>query len=211
MKNRLYVVLGVLLVAAVVGLLWWSPWEPREPVYDGKPISYWAAWSTTNRYTVPARMLNDSNAVPFLLRAMKRDSWFGAAIYRKQVWPNLPPSIRRHLLAPADNPQVRYNAVVWLQIIERLGTESGAGTERPTSKPAVPHLIRALKEDDNVSVRFQVAGALGDIGKGDSNVVPALTVALKDEDGRVRRKAASMLLGLDPEAAAKAGVKPPPP
>ena len=29
MRNRLYLLGGVLLVATVGGLLWWSPWEPR--------------------------------------------------------------------------------------------------------------------------------------------------------------------------------------
>ena len=204
MKNRRYVVVGLLLVAAVG----WAGWQAvrrgaPEPVYQGKPLSYWL----TNYASPPRSLMSDSNAVPFLIRALRRDSWIGAAVYRKQVWPNLPPSMRRHLPAPADNAQVRYDAVVWLQMIEHSGAESEPGAERPTAKPALPHLIRALKEDDNVSVRFQVAGALGDIGKGDSIVVPALTVALKDEDGRVRRKAASILLKLDPEEAAKAGVK----
>jgi hypothetical protein len=213
MKNRLYLVLGMLLIAALGAVLWWSPWEPREPVYDGKPLSYWLAALGVTPISLKARnsLVSDSNAVPFLIKALQRDSWIGAAVYRKRIWPNLPPSMRRHSPAPADNAQARYNAVVWLQVIERSGTESEARTERPMAKPAVPYLIRALKEDDNVSVRLQVAGALGDIGKGDSNVVPALTVALKDEDGRVRRKAASILLGLDPEAAAKAEVKPPSP
>jgi hypothetical protein len=40
MKNRLYLVIGGLLVAAVGGLMWWAVWpvfrpRPAEPVYEG--------------------------------------------------------------------------------------------------------------------------------------------------------------------------------
>jgi hypothetical protein len=37
---------GMSLIAALVGLLWWSPWEPQpipEPVYNGKPLTQWLA------------------------------------------------------------------------------------------------------------------------------------------------------------------------
>jgi hypothetical protein len=114
MKNRVHIVLGVLLVAAVGGLLWWSPCEPRdppEPVYDGKPIGHWLVYGSRQVETVselvrldqdplmvhsfsenkPAnwqqRLFADSNAVPFLIKGLRRDTWFGAALYRKQVWP----------------------------------------------------------------------------------------------------------------------------
>jgi hypothetical protein len=36
-SKRLPVALGILLVGVMGGLLWWSPREPQEPVYEGKP------------------------------------------------------------------------------------------------------------------------------------------------------------------------------
>jgi HEAT repeat protein len=110
MKNRLYLAVGVLVFAAVGGLLWLSPWEPA---YDGKL--------------------------------------------------------------------------------------------------ATPELIRALREDNDPIIRGYSAEALGLIGKVDSNVVAALTEALKDRNINVRHLATNALQRLDPEAAAKAGVKKPSP
>jgi hypothetical protein len=124
MKTRLYLLGSVLPLAAVVGLLWWSPWVPRvppEPVYDGKPISYWFTNRITSSLTMspvpPKTLLSDSNAVPFPIRELKRDSWIGAAVYRKQVWPKLPSSIQKHLPAPADHPMVRQEGTTTSRVV----------------------------------------------------------------------------------------------
>jgi hypothetical protein len=211
MRNRLYLVLGILLVAAVVGLLWWSPWEARqvpEPVYDGKPISYWLSttgmmWFSgdigVGTVVPPEFLVNGSNSVPFFTKALKRDSWIGAAVYRKQVWPKLPPSIKSHLPPPGGNVYARQNAVLLL------------GLMGPMAKPAIPSLIRALREDEDRGVRNNAAWALGQPGKGDKSAIAALTAALNDKDAYVRRMATNALRQPDPEAAAKAGVKPSPP
>ena len=66
--------LGALLVAAVCGLMWRSPWEPREPVYDGKPLSYWIVpFGPMDIPTpLPPTLLRDSNAVPLLIAELHR-------------------------------------------------------------------------------------------------------------------------------------------
>jgi hypothetical protein len=275
MKNRLYLVCGVLLVAAALGgLLWWAgryvlkplPPEPiygglvetstpksemdrffggghPEPVYEVHPLGYWL----TRRYNfpmghgvivtssgpprdpLPTNLLNDSNAVPFLIKALRRDSWVGQAYYRKWLWPKLPPRIKTHLPGPAaDNPKVRENAAGFLS---RMG---------PMAEPSIPALCRALKEDESHSVRQMAVVALGYLGNGDRQAsaalqmelqetnrtvrfltmyalisidpaaaANALTAALRDSDREFRVLAMNALLKLDPEAAAKAGVKPP--
>ena len=230
---------GVLLLAAVV-LLWWSPWEAREspePVYEEMPLGYWLTNRTITAAAIRANrsLASDSNAVPFLIKALKKDRWIGAAVYRKQVWPNLPLSMQKRLLPPQSGDiSTRITAVNYLA---RMG---------PLAKPAIPALIRASKDDDPPPTRELIVRALGSIGqddstvatalaralrkdkdakfrrtaarvlggtgKGNADVVAALTeAALNDPDDMVRRNATSALSHFDPEAAAKAGVKRPSP
>jgi HEAT repeat protein len=181
MKNRLYLVCGVLLVAALGGLLWWSPREPPEPVYEGMPLNHWL---TMFPNPPPPTLMSDSNAIPFVIRDLKVDCWFGAAIYRKQVWPRLPSALQRHLRPPVGNPALRQGAagVLWL-----MG---------PTAKAAAPALIVMLKEDD--SCRSSAASALCSIleGSGDDAVVAALARASKDKDPDVRRCAITPLASI---------------
>ena len=196
MRNRLYLVGGVLLVAA----LGWATWQamrslPREPVYDGKPLSYWLSplqvgpgrqtvgivykVGHSQRFVGPFRnaplsILSDSNAVPFLIKALKRDTWFRAANYWRWLWPKLPHAIQRHLSPPADNREVRWRAA---HLLKAMGS---------IARPSVPALIRAMKEDQDSAVRVQAASALSTLGEGDRAVVSALAAGLKDSDGDVR-------------------------
>jgi HEAT repeat protein len=234
MKNRLYLVLGILLVAAL-GVLWWAPWEPREPVYEGKTVSYWIRHphGTPSPLALPVNgpillyfrigrpqvnpslpqfslagefdesipppgLLNDSNAVPFLIRALKGNMWVGQKCYGRWVWPKLPSSVQRYL-PPPDNIFAREQAAVFLG---RMG---------PIAKPAIPALVRVLREDDALMVREYAAFALGELGKGDTTAIAALTKALNDEGATLRVSATNALKRLGPEAAAKAGVKKPSP
>jgi HEAT repeat protein len=148
--------------------LWWSPWEPREPVYYGKPLSHW-------------------------IKASRRDSWIGAAVYRKQVWKRLPASIQKLLPAPIDRGVDRFSA---REVLEEIG---------PMAKPVIPALLRAWKEDD-VGDRYGAALALVKIAKGDKRVAAAFTQALKDKDPVTRGIATNALLRFDPGTAVKAGV-----
>jgi hypothetical protein len=188
MKNRLYLALCVLLVAALGGLLWWSPWEPREPVYEGKPLTYWLSTDRT-----PESLLADSNAVPFVLEALKMDDWFGAALYRKHVWPKLPASIQTHLTAPVDNEGRVFRAG---ELLERLG---------PMARRFIPAMVRALKHGEP-SVKYGAFHVLNQIDRGDKLVVAALTGWLTSKDSAVREAGTNALLLFDPGAALQAGV-----
>ena len=155
-----------------------------EPVYEVHPLSYWltqryifrmddgvsvTSWGPP-RSPLPTSLLNDSNAVPFLIKALRRDSWVGQAYYRKLLWPKLPPRIKAHLpTPPADNWQIRQNSAGFLS---RMG---------PIAKPSIPALARALKEDDGLGVRQNAAWALGNLGNGDKTAMAALTEAARKD------------------------------
>jgi hypothetical protein len=210
MKNRLYLILGLLVVAA----LGWATWQalrplPREPLYEGvvvrlpteggrpplggvwresvcesHPLSFWLTNSIMMGSPVPEKLYGDPNAVPFLVRALKRDSWFGAAFYRKSLWPKLPAPIQRHLPPPlAENFPAREGAVI------QLGDRH--------EKQAIPLFIHVLEKDDNPCIRSDGAHYLGGLVGGDNKAaVAALTAALRDSDAGVRFQAALSLSGL---------------
>ena len=161
--KRWPVVGGVLVFAALGGLLWWAPWGSREPVYEDRPVSYWISHPRSILAEPPPSLQNDSNAVPYLVEALKRDSWIGAAVYRKQVWPRLPKGMQQHLPTPANRAGVRETAAAYLR---KMG---------PLAEPAIPALIRALKEDEEPHVRMNAVAALGTIGKASGIVIKALT------------------------------------
>jgi HEAT repeat protein len=211
MKNWLYVVGGVLVFAALGWATWEAMRQPREPVYEGHPISYWIAPPIAGAaYTPPPpeaawvrQVIGDANAVPFLIKALKRDSWVGATYYRKWLWPKLPPSIQSHLPPPSGGRDAaRMHVVNAAILLLQMG---------PIAKPAIPALVLTLKEDENANVRTWAAAALSNLGKGDKTATAALTEALKDKASPVRAWATNALRKIDPEAAAKAGVKTPSP
>jgi hypothetical protein len=176
-------------------------------VYDGIPLSYWIAhpiYITGDRSTlisaveIPPHLLNDSNAVSFLVRAVRRNAWFGAAYYRKWVWPKLPSSLQQRLPVGGD-PWTREGAAGLL------------GNLRTNTKPAVAALVRALEEDEDASVRVRAVESLGRLRQRAPAVIAALTRSLSDTAAGVRHAATNALLKIDPEAAARAGVKRPSP
>ena len=195
MRKCLYIVVAAMLVIAV-GIAIWG-WRRRpEPIYAGRRVTYWIEmkplWAAA---AVPESMLNDSNAVPFLVKALqRRESWLDDA----HSWAYLksPAWMREavHLEYPASALAMRLNAA------EILGYMKGA------ARPAIPALARTLRTDGDPEVRRYAANALGRIGKGDGAGIAALTEALKDGSFQVRISAARNLLLADAEAARKAGL-----
>jgi HEAT repeat protein len=194
---------GALLLAAVGALWLWSPWVPPEPIYDGHRISHWLTnWKTVSllEYTDQPdhhsieQAVGDSNAVPFLIKALRRDARLGAACYRKWVWPRLPSGIQAHLPPPApDNSAIRLNAVY---VLSQMGS---------LAQPAIPALIQTSKQDEQLPVRYRAMWALADIGKGDRNATAALTQAIKDTDLKIGIVATKALSKIDSEAPIREG------
>lgn len=80
------------------------------------------------------------------------------------------------------------------------------GSFGPSAKEAVPSLLQWATNAD-ANVRGSAFAALGEIHAQTDRVVPVLINALHDPDPTVRRYATNALKQIDPEAAAKAGVK----
>jgi HEAT repeat protein len=271
MRKRLYLVYGVLLVAALGWALWQAMRQPREiePVYRGKPLSNWLFEQEANDAVCQA----GTNAIPTLLRLLRaKDSPLKVKemdLVRRQHIINIrytPADIRNAMAATgfwslganaqtavpalieiADqniSQRSRYEAIYSLagigrpakQVVPALLTwatnadwmvqrgarfalfriDPEAATKAglkppPLGKGTIEQSIKQLETNQNPRIRIMAAGLLGDFGKGDQAVIPAMTEALKDPDAGVREAASNALLQLDPEAAAKAVGKGPSP
>jgi HEAT repeat protein len=102
------------------------------------------------------------------------------------------PSLLRGLTS--TNERVRYSAIFAL------------GEIHGEPETVVPELVKFL-HDSNPSVSKSAVEALGKYGTNAELAVPDLTVMLNDRNPEIRVPATNALKHIDPEAAAKAGVK----
>ncbi len=87
-------------------------------------------------------------------------------------------SVRWYNLALANpDPEVRWNAIIRL--------------EEDKPREMVSCLIKALHDQEFISIRWRAAIALGN--SGDTTAVPSLITALSDENDHVREEAAEAL------------------
>jgi HEAT repeat protein len=185
MRKRIQIALAVLLMA-IAGVIGWQVLREREPVYAGKHVSYWIArsgeyyeGSSFNR--IGGFPGADSNAIPYLVRVLQRqDGLFGQA-YRGR-WIRLPYRIQRVLPRPVDAEQMRFSAAM------------SFGNLGDVARPAIPALLRALRDDKSEDVRGWSAWSLGRLGKAERTVISALTEALNDKAPFVRSQAADALV-----------------
>lgn len=157
--------LGLLGVA-----LWltWSARQRREPVYEGRSISYWIAphpsGNSYSKWCCPQALFTDSNAPPFLSTALDRQDsplrWAYSGLYSV-----LPASIKKRVSPPVDVTQRRLYVAALLADMGTLG------------KPAIPALIRALHANDP-ELRRAAIRSLGRVGQGDPTAISALKTAL---------------------------------
>lgn len=184
MRKRRVVILAVVVVAALVGWIWWAvATQPPSPLV-----------MNAGNGNLQSPLSLDSNAVPYLVQGLKtRDSAFRSAYNR--AWPHFPDWLKRSAPAPTSVASARYRCI-WL--LANLGT---------TARPAIPELVHVLREDDNANFRAAAASALGLIANGkDQPVVEALEAATKDTDANVRAAGGRVLSRIDPDAAIKAGI-----
>src|SRR4051812_21119456 len=152
MRKRFRIILAI-VIAALVGGAVWQVVRPRqrEPVYQGKPLSFWLGAPYSNRdYRVTTREVEEAlsqigtNAIPTLLQSLRaKDSALTSKILdlaEKQRFITI-----RHTPAWQQNGE----AAIGFQIL-------GA-----SAKEAVPALIEIYNQNISGSSRVQTAYALG--------------------------------------------------
>ncbi len=167
-KGR-FVISAVLMAAALAGFAW-LVLRPHEPVYQGKPLSFWLqeAYQSGNHQVESANTTAEkairelgTNAVPYLIKlAGTRYSpprMLLGALARE------PDLVFLHL------PQQEYKIEMSIWAFRLLG---------PQAKPAVPALIHLLNEG-NSWTRMDAAACLARIGPAAESAVPALLAGLQ--------------------------------
>src|SRR5690348_9242696 len=160
MKTKRFRIGLAILVVAIVGVVLWQVLRLREPVYNGKPISYWIdasgrmfTWSDPPDSFFKGFPLLDSNAVPFLARALQREDGRLRVAYQN-AWLRSPTWLHKRLPRPIREAWVR-RAVA--QALGNLARDA---------KPAIPALVRTWKTDSDPAVRKLAGEALVKIDHG---------------------------------------------
>jgi hypothetical protein len=220
MRKRVQIAFAVLLVI-LAGVSAWLGLREREPVYEGKPLSYWVY--EANGTSVPearkaAQVLRQAgtNAMPTLLRMLrKRDSAFVdqlVALARKQHVVQVRHISSRYRNFVVPRAFVRLGADAKDAVPELIGIfdqhiseESQAGIADilssigPAAREAIPSLLRAAT-NQNPSVHVCVISALSAIHAKPESLVPLLTKCLSEPDAAVNRFAISGLQAFASEA-----------
>ncbi len=162
---------------------------PRQPSYNGKPLSYWmgryegrilgkvSLRSSEQQEADKALREIGTNALPYLLKlAGRKDSALRQrflSIYRRQSW----------LKLPIHDAQ-----------FYRVEASCGFAALHEIAKPAVPALIGLLKNED-YQIREIAANDLGLIGPEAEEAIPALFPLLDEQNHGTPILEAMMALG----------------
>jgi hypothetical protein len=205
--KRLWIVIMVLVVA-LAGVIVWQvlkPSEPSEPepVYNGKRLSEWLKFyaDATDRFptlevqqefknTDSAMRQIGTNAIPSLLRLLRvKDSTLTVKLL--------------DLLQEQHVIKIKYTrASYW-----NLAAGHGFQVLGAKAQNAVPALIEIVNANISPSSQYCSLIVLANIGPSAKDAVPSLLQWVTNADGAVRLSATNALLLIDPEAAAKAGIK----
>lgn len=166
--------------------------KPSEPVYDGKPVSYWInrpgvigpgesrGYASGSDFLTGVAPPFDEKAIPFLIAAVKEKDRPGKLAYLS-VWRRLPVAIQRFLPPPINSLKVKIHAEIIL------------GRMRTTAESALPTLMDALQTDEDADARAKAAEALAMIGGSNPSVITALKRTLTNEDPFIRQSATNSL------------------
>ncbi len=224
MRKRLWISLAILL-AAVLVLLAYGKQQSNEPVYQGKPLSFWLSGYSAMVEGPELSKIDEavrhvgSNGIPTMLRMLQaKDSSLRAGliwIARKQRLVKLKSidAKDRNFGAAMGlitlDPTIVSNAVPALVEIynkdfsrfSQAQTCSVLAKLGPLAKRAVPALLRNMSST-NVWVRRDAELALGRILSEPELVVPAMTKALHDPDVYIPANAVVILGDYGPAAKA---------
>jgi hypothetical protein len=214
--------LAVLVVVAALGGFAWLALPPSEPVYQGKPLSFWLQGYDSGRYNFtqifrPSPTFTEADealgqigakAIPILLQMLQeRDSGWNvmiARLLRRQLLVNIKFSTSpRNMTALSAfsvlGPEAS-NAVP--RLIKIFKTDPSPFLQQavpvilgyigPAAEPAIPALLRGVTHTNEI-VRNDAIFALWRIHAKPALVVPALIKCLNDPDIFVRAQAARAL------------------
>ena len=112
------------------------------------------------------------------------------------------------------NPDVRYTAVFALRSLGPVASDAlpdailGLGEIHQEPERVIPILVKLLDEPQSPQgFRYDALWALRQFGAQAKPAVPVLLRCLNDAEESIRHEATNALIYIDPEAAAKAGVK----
>lgn len=191
MGKRWRVIIIIFASTALMGGAAWQVLRPREPVFEGKPLSFWLQGYDPIQGTEPGNQKADevlsqvgTNAIPTLLRMLSTgDPPFIVklkALVRRQHFI----SFRRRA---ASNQH--FQAV---KAFQRLG---------PSARGAVPALIEIYEQNLSAASQIETAHALGSIGPPASPAIPALLRGMTNIDANVRCGTAFVLSQIHAEPA----------
>jgi hypothetical protein len=191
MGKRWRVIIIIFASTALTAGAAWQVMRPREPVFEGKPLSFWLQGYDPFRGTEPGNQKADevvsqigTNAIPTLLRMLSTgDPPFIVklkALARRQHFISF-----RHRAASNQHFQA-------VKAFQRLG---------PSAKTAVPALIEIYEQNLSTVSQIATAHALGSIGPPARQAAPALLRGMTNVDANVRHETAFVLSQIHAEPA----------
>ena len=206
MPKRPHIAL-VILPGILLSLMAWQmsqAWVQKEPVYRGERLSVWLnayrKYGLAGVETWQVRLEQQdadeavrrigTNALPTLLRMLRAQD---SAL--KVKFMDL--AAKQHLI------QIRYTAAEE----QHYQACCAFGMLRAKARSAVPALIQIAHQNPSHDSRCYALAALASIGPPAKEAMPFLLECVTNADGMVGVYADNALKAIDPEAAAKAGVK----
>lgn len=188
--KRILVFLVLALLLGVLTCVILALTAPSEPMYEGKPLTYWLKKAQFTTLSVfqdaltrkPIESLG-TNAIPTLLRLLRaKDS----ATKLKLMW------------ALERLPLINFH--YWNAMDRNMAAFFGFSILGPKAAPAVPELIEILNEHISEVSESGAIEALGSIGPNAKPAVAKLLELAAMENGEVRTAAVEALKKIDPES-----------